>query len=480
MALTKQQRDALPAEHFAVPGKRALPINDERHTKLAWDMVERTKDLTPAERKTARERILKRAKDLGIDTKDWSKLSAALSISAMSVSLEFPANDDDHPNKMPFSGILTRLDQPSDAAPEGSGGRLVCLTSAAAEEALPSLLGMAIDFTPNFDGHDAQRKVGIITDATIEGDAIHIAGFVYAADFPAVAKSMKAHKEILGFSFEMTNVYVADPASDPLVIVGCVFTGAAVLRKDKAAYTSTSLAANAADLEGLFDMDPEELKKIVAGAMGTALAPITTRLDALEQGTKKMGEDIAASKEMQKKVKPLAETLHAAAAAMCAAGVGTHSSRGHAKMIENVADDMEAQAALGQTPHAYPLNGYYAARDGDNRATNGNAAPSLADDPAFKKLTDELAASKTQIADLTKKLEAGAKGGANGGEPARKTLTPQITALLSKVGATPAEDGSVPKLSAAQMDKALETVSDPLQRMVIKRQLERAAEGLPN
>jgi hypothetical protein len=36
--LTKEERDKLPAEHFALPDKRELPIHDETHTGLAWDM----------------------------------------------------------------------------------------------------------------------------------------------------------------------------------------------------------------------------------------------------------------------------------------------------------------------------------------------------------------------------------------------------------------------------------------------------------
>lgn len=71
--LTKEERDALADGDFAVPGKRELPMHDERHVKLAWDMVDRTQGLTPEERKTARSRILHKAKELGVDTKTWTR-----------------------------------------------------------------------------------------------------------------------------------------------------------------------------------------------------------------------------------------------------------------------------------------------------------------------------------------------------------------------------------------------------------------------
>lgn len=64
-------RDRLDADDFAVPGKRALPMPDARHVRLAWDMVDRTEGLSDAERAEARSRILARAKALGVDTGGW-------------------------------------------------------------------------------------------------------------------------------------------------------------------------------------------------------------------------------------------------------------------------------------------------------------------------------------------------------------------------------------------------------------------------
>jgi len=43
----------------------------------------------------------------------------------------------------------------------------VMLTRKATETALPSLLGMALDYTPALDSHDARRKIGVITEAEI-------------------------------------------------------------------------------------------------------------------------------------------------------------------------------------------------------------------------------------------------------------------------------------------------------------------------
>ena len=51
-----------------------------------------------------------------------------------------------HPNRVAFSGVLTMVDVPSQRAPSGAKGHLVRRwTRRAAEAALPSLLGPALD-----------------------------------------------------------------------------------------------------------------------------------------------------------------------------------------------------------------------------------------------------------------------------------------------------------------------------------------------
>jgi hypothetical protein len=222
-----------------------------------------------------------------------------------------------HPNRAGFRGVLTVVDEPSQRAPSGSKGRRVMLTKGAAEAALPSLLGMALDFAPSFDRHDVRRKVGVITSAEVVGRNLEVGGYLYAKDFPdivaEVAKSGRrtsdagprtaiprsgkgdggevwtsgpsqraemrtegarlraslsaAVKEIrsltmsirgetgidttdlafsaaagaaeLGMSFEVTDVALADSSARVWTLMKVTFTGAAILRKDKAAYQDT-------------------------------------------------------------------------------------------------------------------------------------------------------------------------------------------------------------------------------------------------
>jgi hypothetical protein len=459
MALSRKDRDALPADSFAVPGKRALPIHDASHVRMAWDMVSRTHGLSTEERKDARTRIIAKAKSLGIDTADWEKgkFSARMTLSAMALNI---SNDDEHPNKMPFSGILTRIGEPSDAPVGGANGKHITISLEAAEKALPTLLGMAVNFSPDFDGHDAQAKVGIFTGATIEGNAIQIEGFIYAADFPEVAAEIKANKDVLGFSYETRNNFCSDPDANPVVITECVFTGAAILLKDKAAYRTTSLAASAE--EDIMDPKLQEfLDKLAAGQakLTETVSGIVTTVDEIKKGPPAL-----TAANLLPKIEPHAKALENLAAAMEGEGVGSDTERGHATYLRRMAGQMRSEAAQGRIPNTFSL---YAAAVAPALDANAiQTAVQTAVDAATKPLKDALAASETKITDLTAKATKAAT------EPERKTVSPAITALLAKGGIEMPTDGS--KIPVAKLDVALKDM--PVQqRMQVKAALGQAA-----
>ncbi len=230
-----------------------------------------------------------------------------------------------HPNRAAFRGVLTVVDEPSQRAPAGSRGRRVLLTKGAAEAALPSLLGMALDYAPSFDRHDVRRKVGVITSADVVGRNLEVGGYLYAKDFPDIVAEIEKNRRRkvdssassgqtlgrrtadfgqrtsssrpggsglgiaalgtegnrlraslavaverirsltaairgtsgrvnipalraetgepvaggLGMSFEVTDVLVTDTRERVWTLMKVTFTGAAILRKDKAAYQET-------------------------------------------------------------------------------------------------------------------------------------------------------------------------------------------------------------------------------------------------
>jgi hypothetical protein len=159
---------------------------------------------------------------------------APLEMRAMAV--EFPEVRG-HPNRLPFEGCLTLVDVASDKAPSGSRGHRVVLTKAAAEAALPSLLGMAVDYKAGWDGHDARQKCGIITSAELDDRRLMVAGYLFARDFPEMEPAMN---QSMGMSYELADAHVADMRAQVWTLTRATFTGAAILLRDKAAYRGTS------------------------------------------------------------------------------------------------------------------------------------------------------------------------------------------------------------------------------------------------
>ncbi len=157
-----------------------------------------------------------------------------------------------HPNRVPFEGVLTLVDAASDKAPSGARGHRVVLTREAAEAALPSLLGMAVDFKAGWDGHDAKQKCGIITAASIEADAVHVSGYLFARDFTEMMTEMHAHgDEALGMSYELADAHVENMRAEVWRLTKATFTGAAILLRSKAAYATTSFRVLRAETHGM-------------------------------------------------------------------------------------------------------------------------------------------------------------------------------------------------------------------------------------
>ncbi len=167
-----------------------------------------------------------------------------------------------HPNRVGFRGVLTVLDEASDKPPAGARGHRVLLTRKAAQEALPSLLGMGVGYAPSLDRHDTRRKVGVITQAEIVGKNVELSGYLFGKDFPELVREMKKAggkagtgrgevncwggaagrvpvAQALGMSYEIANARIADVRAKVWILTHVTFTGAAILRRDKAAYGKT-------------------------------------------------------------------------------------------------------------------------------------------------------------------------------------------------------------------------------------------------
>jgi hypothetical protein len=218
----------------------------------------------------------------------------------------------EHPNKMPFEGILTWFNAPSDKPVGGAGGKRVLIPSEYGTKGLASLRGMAVNFDSLWmDKHVSTNKIGIIEDAWVgevneEGAIpVNIRGFVYAHDFPEEAQQIKEEQASLGFSYETIDTAVVDGVfKGEQVLLACadlVFSGAAILLKDKAAYTNTSLAAQAEELnEEEAGLDIEKIIEAVVTAMESKFE-LKAKADTIS-------EEVEETKE-----EPKAEDLEASA-----------------------------------------------------------------------------------------------------------------------------------------------------------------------
>lgn len=173
---------------------------------------------------------------------------AAAGLEMRAMAVEFPEVHG-HPNRLPFEGCLTLVDVASDKAPSGARGHRVVLTREAAEAALPSLLGMAVDYKAGWDGHDARQKCGIITGATLDERRLMVEGYLFARDFPEIEGAVgmdgagqvsRAESKAMGMSYELADAHVADMRAQVWTLTRATFTGAAILLREKAAYRGTS------------------------------------------------------------------------------------------------------------------------------------------------------------------------------------------------------------------------------------------------
>ena len=150
-----------------------------------------------------------------------------------------------HPNKLPFRGVLTFVDRPSEKSPSGAQGHRIVLERVAAESALGSLIGMGVNVHPDLGHHLASNKCGVITRARMRGDGIVVRGYLYAIDCAEQVRVLREAEQAgganaLGMSYELHNARVTDMRQPVWRVSRLTFTGASVLLATKAAVAGTS------------------------------------------------------------------------------------------------------------------------------------------------------------------------------------------------------------------------------------------------
>lgn len=201
----------------------------------------------------------------------------------------------DHPNKMRFTGTLLQLDTASDQSPHGAEGhRILVPKSVCTTAKVRELVGMGLNYRSDLEGHDVRNKVGVITKAWLDGNAVKVKGIIWKKDFPEAVRDIKGRK--LGMSMELANVRIRDKDEEVWHLEDLTFTGATTLWPRSAAYHKTALAASQAEGRET-QMPTKDKEKVktrrpdagvisladISSAFSTALGPVAKLL-------KKQGE----------------------------------------------------------------------------------------------------------------------------------------------------------------------------------------------
>lgn len=178
--ISAEERARLPAEMFAVPEKRELIIRDPEHVELAWDMVDRTADLTDAERAEARRRILARAKKLGMDTSGWNRAAHAqgadMDIATVRKALGLPDTADE-------AACLDAME---------SGRQQVALQAQQIAERDQRIADFGQKFVPLAEHVALQAQVNAMTKTASEEAARRFVDKAIADGKPVAAESVRA------------------------------------------------------------------------------------------------------------------------------------------------------------------------------------------------------------------------------------------------------------------------------------------------
>lgn len=219
----------------------------------------------------------------------------------------------DHPNRMTFRGIVTRLDEPSTRPPNGSQGKKIIVPSSVAAERLHTLVGMGLNYAPSLDAHAQRRKVGVITRAWIDDKDLWCEGTIWKSDFPESVEDLKGRSD-LGMSMELGNVKCHNQSAPIWELNDFCFTGATILLKSAAAYQNTlAIAASALlkkskkqRIEEILNMsvttktksatpNADAFATIVAGALAKVMEPVTVAINAQSAKLDALNTNIAAS-----------------------------------------------------------------------------------------------------------------------------------------------------------------------------------------
>lgn len=211
-----------------------------------------------------------------------------------------------HPNKMLWTGIVTRVGLPSNAAPCGTGGKLLIISEEAAKNAAPSMVNMPLNCEWPDDiwfgsspemamtGHDTDNIIGTVISAEVIGDSFVCSGIVWKQNFPDVAFMINNAVESLGFSIE-ANINSSTEDDSAVTVTDITFTGLATLWKKCAAWENTEfqqLVASRIKTKDDVDMNEDQMKALLEAMFSNVKAELALVQEKVETAVSEVKAEV--------------------------------------------------------------------------------------------------------------------------------------------------------------------------------------------
>ena len=164
-----------------------------------------------------------------------------ISIGAVTLSAAKHAN----PNQHPVSGVLFRIDEPSENIPSVGPGLPLYISKEIAAEAVSQVSGLPLDAHDNLSQHANEDIAGVMLSASIEDKDFCVRGYLWGWSKNKKIQSITSAKEKLGMSMNAAAIgheAVVD-GTKVFWIDQLILLGANILYSNCATYEKTSLLA---------------------------------------------------------------------------------------------------------------------------------------------------------------------------------------------------------------------------------------------
>jgi hypothetical protein len=260
---------------------------------------------------------------------NYVKLAIQCDAVVSNVAAKRSRNKESGKNRVPVTGVLFRIDEPSEAVPAKGPGLPLYIPAEVAASIVNTVTGLPLDAHDNLSQHAEEEITGAMLSAEVQGKDFVVHGVLWPASKTSKVKKIAANAEKLGMSMtadawgheaevDGNKVFWVDDLD--LSGANILFSDCATYqktrllmaeRRDPTAELPTAIAANSTTIipQEQIGMDPE-LKQ--------QLALIQSSLASVGQLTQTVTSHSEAIAQIQQTLTPIAASVQAIDAERCA------------------------------------------------------------------------------------------------------------------------------------------------------------------